>query len=401
MSERQKAVLLQWEIVVDYICRVYASSGDHEEYYCLPWRHAGVYKHALCTNSVFGGGVCPTHSENEGANLWKEEQYYLEAFAHLAHSPGRFCLGPQEDPNHLRSHPASRYARRQMGFATDMFMDDPICGLQSALCVVSNPRSLLGHGVYDRLPYPGTLVRRPRLPILSPLLQVPCTVATTLPKLISSSKKLAYFEIQNSLDLESLVLVNSWCNPSSTLKPKSCPLSLHNYLRNIPPPGVGRFPLSREVVGDDQVETIDAPKIEDLILENDEKEDVSLVSASTNATNTIEVRENEDMDFAFHRGIFNGPPLPPPNARGPRLLNLLWVLSAHLGWTVDDNQGAASVHVDRRILIGAQWLSISLMVAPLFWTLFARYARWIPATPVDYPLEALPFHVETELRYEC
>jgi hypothetical protein len=336
--------------------------------------------------------------------LWKDEPQYLEAFAHLAHSPGRFCLGPQEDPNHLQPQRHSQFGRRQRGFVTDIFMDDPVCGLQSALCVVSDPRSLMVHGIYDRVPYPGTLVRRPKLPFLLPLERVPCTAKVKLPKFIASSKKLVYYHVQ-ALDLESLLLVDFWCDARSDYKsPLPHPLSLRNYLRNIPPPGAGRFPLSTEVGMDEEEETGITPKIEELFVEDEATEESSSSFASTDEANPNNDDQQERLDqnneIDFQAPVLINDHLPPVNARGPRILNLLWVLSANLGWTVDDNQGAASVYVDRRILIGAQWLSISLMVAPLFWTLFARYAQWIPTTPVDYPLEALPYNVETELRYD-
>jgi hypothetical protein len=40
------------------------------------------------------------------------------------------------------------------------------------------------------------------------------------------------------------------------------------------------------------------------------------------------------------------------------------------------------------------------MTAPLFWTLIARLAIWVPTTPVDYKLEALPYIVENEMSYD-
>jgi hypothetical protein len=423
LTQRQREVLLQWEAVTDQLClqnnattsttKSTSTSGGVEDYGLTPWRHAGVYKHIQCTDSVFVDDDSPrlmvgntyTNTNDDDADdhetLWKDEPQYLEAFAHLAHSPGRFCLGPQEDPNHLQPQRHSRYGRRQRGCVTDMFMDDPVCGLQSVLCVISDPRSLMVHGIWDRVPYPGTLIRRPKLVLLPPLERVPCPVEVKLPKLITSAKKLEYYRVQNALDLESLLLVDSWC---CSQQPSQCktllyPISLWNYLRNIPPPGAGRFPLSTEVATDDNSDDVAAaPQIQELQIE----EERSFVASSVeNEGIQLDPQEADQNNRNFQAAeLVNQMHFPPLNGRpGPRILNLLWVLSAHLGWTVDDNQGAASVYVDRRILIGAQWMSISLMTAPLFWTLIARYARWIPATPVEYPLEALPFSVETELRF--
>ena len=118
---KQKSVALELEHIVD---EIYGELlGCSEDW--IPWRIAGVYKFAVCTDSVFGGRPL---SEN-----FKDEPDYLDAFRHLAHSPGRYCLGPQEDPNHLEETVVSgsrRYGLVQKGLATDVFMDDPISAFQ-------------------------------------------------------------------------------------------------------------------------------------------------------------------------------------------------------------------------------------------------------------------------------
>jgi hypothetical protein len=392
ISQRQREVLLHWEILVDDICLANATDEDDDESK-IPWRRVGVYRYNMCTDSVFRK-KCTPRIECE-PNVWKEEPKYLEAFSHLAHSPGCFCLGPQEDPNHLQPRRSNRFGRRQKGCATDIFMDDPICGLQSALCVLSDPRSLLVHGIYDRVPYPGTIVRRPKLPFLPPLRQVPCKFEFDLPQFIDYPSRLTYCQLQNGLDIEALLLIDSWCANQSFMPALSYPLSLHNYLKNIPPPGTGRFPLSKEEVTT-HGESDDAYTSAIAVLEFEGGVGPQPPS-NMDGTETSEPARSATANENVVAPNFNN--VLPPNARvGPRMMNAVWVLSAHLGWTVDDNQGAASVYVDRRILIGAQWLSISLMAAPLFWTLFARYAKWIPTQPIDYPLEALPFVAETKMR---
>eukprot|EP00934_Nitzschia_sp_Nitz4_P009251 Nitzschia sp. Nitz4//scaffold23_size168460//386//4464//NITZ4_002199-RA/size168460-augustus-gene-0.298-mRNA-1//-1//CDS//3329543575//9241//frame0 len=399
LTQPQESVLIAWESAVDYLLTTMQEQQDPEQdnlnrstrdYFMVPWRHAGVYRNRLCTDSVF---------EKEATKLvglpltrWKEEPRYLEVFAHLAHSPGRFCLGPQEDPNHLRKTPQSRYSRRQRGCVTDMFFDDPVCGLQAALCVVSDPRSLMVHGIWDRVPYPGTLTRRPRLLKLPPL-QLDCIerpdIQIHLHKFIANQDKLLYYELQNSLDVESLLVVDSWfdqplCEYNHGGVSECFPYSLKQFLRNVPPPGSGRFPLSRIVVDDEG-----KPRIHELVLFD---RDNSLSQEEDEEAESTTPTQTNPQFHDMHIDALNGRP-------GPSLMNLLFVLSSHLGWTVDDNQGEGSVYVDRRILIGGQWLSISLMAAPLGWTLFARYARWIPSDPVDYPLQALPFTVESEMRF--
>jgi hypothetical protein len=210
-----------------------------------------------------------------------------------------------------------------------------------------------------------------------------------LPPRTESSKSILaerrlYLELQTNLDLESLSLVEPGCGINA-VKPfdgmMTYPLSLRNFIWNVPPPGSGRFSLC-EVVATESGRGL----VQEVVLPNNPD--------STQGGEILQSSSRRSDVHSFHAAGRHA--IRPP---GPRILHLLWILSAHMGWTVDDNQGAASVYVDRRILIGAQWLSISLMAAPLFWTLIARFARWIPATPVDYPLEALPFHVETELRY--
>jgi hypothetical protein len=307
-SLRQKRKLVHLEALLDHAYSKLAVNKAKE----IPWRLAGVYRYALCTDSVFDG---PSLESEAIDACWKNEPEYLDAFRHLAHSPGRFCLGPQEDPNHLREPvvlASQRYARRQVGAVTDAFMDDPISTVQAGICMMQDPRSLLVHGIYDGIPYPGTIVLRPR--IVSPQLQ-----------LSTSTSRLAVS-------------------------------------------GVFALPLQKD----------------SLSLESTESE-------PDNATSERPVAA---------RGV----PLPPrmapaPNARGPRFIQLLWMLGAQLGLAVIDRPDAASVFVGRNILIAVQWLNISLMAAPLFCTLFARYFEWIPAQPVNYNLEDLPFEPTNNMRF--
>jgi hypothetical protein len=303
---RQKRILVQLEALLDDVSRkLIVNHGI-----AIPWRLAGVYRYALCTDSVFGG---PSLGSEAIDACWKDEPEYLDAFRHLAHNPGRFCLGPQEDPNHLNEpvvQLSKRYARRQVGVVTDAFMDDPISALQASICMMQDPRSLLVHGIYDRVAYPGTIVHRPR--IISPQL----------------SRATSRLDVASVFDLP-------WQKDST-------------------------------------------------IPENGEPDPDDITS--------------ERPEAAHHE-----PPLariaPRANARGPRFLQVLWMLGAQLGLAVIDRPDTSCVFIDRNILIASQWVNISLMAAPLFCTLFARYFEWIPAQPVDYNLEDLPFEQTNKVRF--
>lgn len=78
-TTEQKQKVLQMEAIVDNTCRQ-ISAGAAEEW--APWRHAGIYRFALCTDSVFQG----PNLENYNIDTeYKDEPEYLDAFRHLAH----------------------------------------------------------------------------------------------------------------------------------------------------------------------------------------------------------------------------------------------------------------------------------------------------------------------------
>eukprot|EP00980_Cylindrotheca_fusiformis_P020331 scaffold7344_cov145-Cylindrotheca_fusiformis.AAC.29 len=387
LSVRQQQVLLQWEELIDNMCQLRSEevNATSQSGVLTPWRHAGIYRDPLCTDSVFSSNIMNKSKTDSGHSL-KEEPRYLQYFAHLAHNGGRFCLGPQEDPNHLRQQDSSRLRRKQKGLATDMFMDDPISGFQSAFCVLYDPRSLLIHGMFDRVPYPGTVVRRPKLPRLPALGASVCPFESTLESFIESPGKLSYYEFQDSLDLESLLIVDSICGRRVNQKPHLYPKSLQHFLCNIPPPGAGRFPLSSVAV--ESGDAGDGSTIQE------HKFGEELVSDSLPGT-TDAGDEGLQTPIVVNQGhVIND------GIQRPRLVRILRAMSIYMGLADDDYHGGDSLYADRRILISAQWMSISLMTAPLFCTLIARFASWVPATPVEYKLRGLPYTVESEMRYE-
>jgi hypothetical protein len=336
---RQKRVLVAWEQVVDdYFCQLSRVVAGKADWY--PWRLSGTFKYSLCTESVFGGPVL--------CDSGNDEPIYLDPFRHLIHSPGFFCLGRQEDVNHIEqsnvmlSASSPRYVKKPTGFGTsDMFMDNPISALQAGFCMVQDPRSLLVHGLYDSIEYPGTIVRRPRIPLL---------------------------ESTCSRDEEK--------NPTTTID--IC-YNLSTYVHGTPPPGVGRFALSKSVSA-----TNDGP----LTIVEMNPHDVIEVHAACDAESSA-VHRNRPRHLP-HRD-------PPVENRGLQFVQLLWSLGAQLGLAVRPD--GPPVFVDRKILIASQWMAISIMIGPLLVTLLTRCAFRIPSQPVDYNLDGFPFDLSSKMRY--
>jgi hypothetical protein len=335
--------------------------------------------------------------------LWKQEPHYLRAFAHLACHAGKFCLGQQEDPNHLESMPSgvdARFFRRKSGESSDLFMDDAVICLQAAICILFDPRSLMVHGVFDRVVYPGNVVRRCRIPDLPPLDEESLPwlhqqYVASSPSPAVSAKELTFFQVQDSVDMECLLTVLSFCDGNGPVRVDSKASSTIHFLLNFPPLGSGRFAFYQDPQTADETTcavTEDplwflAKKHADVIewkLHHESADD----GESESATERSEV-VNLAPNF--------GPNIPVP--RGPRVFNLLWFISAHLGWNIEDNQGHSPIFADRRILIAGHWLSISIMIIPLLSALLFRCIGWIPAKPMAYSLEALPFEVERKMSF--
>jgi len=417
-----------------------------------PWRNVGVYRFRTCTDSVYDLEIAlqPLETELAFTPILKDELDYLDGFRYLCHSPGIYCLGQQQDPNHedpkilpvfdVKTSPFSRLipsGKRSRN--SDTFMDNRTLAFACALSMIHDPRSLLVHGIYDRVSYPGTISRRPKVPPslfnrTSPsprdaLIERSSVLAkkwksqnltkstgATLeryhkssPILSKSDRRLCLHYAE--LDVESHALLhlthedvqNSWHHLTA----------LNMYQWNIPPAGVGWYSLSTAKVAKDGEP--ESARIEIFPLR---------LSDSNGSQASSEVRENENTDWLVrgpaealdpvHAGvgavrqrprIENGnqnvqpPPFMGAQGNGPRVVNLLWLMSAHFGWAVDETQGAASVLVDRKILIATQWVSNSLMTLPLLWTLLARYVKWITSKPINYYLEGLPHEVDNEMRY--
>ena len=315
ISSRQRQYLLQLECVVDELIRTVQdrldNDGDSEvsveydnestvseatafpkeevETVNLPkatWRNEGVYKFTTCTDSIFEQKVDLPSIETDLtlAPEFKDELDYLDGFRYLCHSPGLYCLGQQQDPNHedptilpiydIKTSPFRRvFPRGKRSRNSDTFMDNHTLAFACALSMIHDPRSLLVHGIYDRVK--NTIVRRPVLPPLifnqaSPsskdkLIEKGSTLAkkwksqtlrkreTTTFQYLDNRKTTQIFSesdflrsclhYYSELDVDSLALLHlthkgadqdSWYRTTS----------LNSYQQNIPPPGVGRFSLS-------------------------------------------------------------------------------------------------------------------------------------------------------------
>ena len=419
-----------------------------------PWRNVGVYRFRACTDSIYGCELALQRCETElpFAPTLKDELDYLDGFRYLCHSPGIYCLGQQQDPNHedpkilpvfdVKTSPFSRvipHGKRSRN--SDTFMDNHTLAFACALSMIHDPRSLLVHGIYDRVNYPGTIIRRPKLP---PSVFNRMTPSSREDLIERSSILVKKWKIQNLMKSSAAFLQrsqktmtvlskNDWprlCLQHGELDVESHALlhlehedfldswhhmtSLNNYRQNIPPPGVGLFSLSTAKVTEDSGS------------DSEQVELVSLHMSSSDGTQTsIQTRRSENIDWLVRGPADTQDPAaadaevprqhrpnefgnqnvrPPPfvggnGGNGPRVVNLIWLMSAHFGWAIDETQGAASVLVDRKILIATQWVSNSLMTLPLLWTLLARYVQWITSKPINYYLEGLPHEVDNEMRY--
>jgi hypothetical protein len=478
VGRSQRQLLLQVECVVDELCRTVkevlveekdpvvsvaergrqaeaARTEDHEEsqekveIQGNPWRNTGVYKFRTCTDSIYGREIALplTKIELPFAPMFKDELGYLDGFRYLCHSPGMYCLGQQQDPNHedpkilpifdIKASPFSRVIQREKrAWNADLFMNNHTLSFACALSMIHDPRSLLVHGLYDRVHYPGTIARRPKFPpsifnrvtstprdtdalierssllvkkwkshnlkrcTVAPFLHF-CGVSTGLTKKFSAQLCLQYGELDP--ESRSLIYLSYKDSPEQGL----CHVtSLDSYVQNFPPPGVGRFPLSF-------VKTPEDPSSEPLeVIRVNTRElysrlashDAAGMEADWLVRGPGEARDGaNNIGELRQQGNGNQNVQPQPfvggNGQGPGVVNLLWLMCAHFGWTVDDKHGAGSVLVDRKILIASQWVSNSLMAMPLLWTLIARYVKRITSRPLEYYLDGLPYELDNEMRY--
>ena len=399
----------------------------------------GVYRFLRCTDSVFA-------SDNIYFVEGKDEPDNLETFGNLCHNPGWYPLGLQDDPNHINDQRTAHdniLLKKQKNYRcipwrhADVFKQNPTKAFMSALAMIHNPRSLLVHGVYDRGKSPGDVTHR-----RSDTSQI---FASRLSSLSSASRILvtkiahrkvqqwsfqqtnkAFFFLSNS---DSMLLrhrrtyqrsVDSLLSNSAILGWKQinidmndadpqgistvyqqrvlCLSSYDEYMQNVPSPGLGRFAVSRPIsrnnpqfgtanfpvpfIGPFNVQTnIDFSRAEVF--------SITLPSGTSRTNNAYVPRREQENNDDANEGA----------AAAPRMINLLWLISAQLGWSVNDDRNPGAVLVERGILIAAQWLSNTLMALPIFLTLVARYTMRIMASPLDYYLDGLPYVQQSQMQY--
>lgn len=359
-SQQLVQILLRMDSILDFCYKNVPVGGEA----WVPWRTSGCYRNVLATDSVFHSGQETLHIASTGDDIeWKDEPHYLETFRYLTHSPGRFCLGPQEDINHLgETVKESRYHRSQVGNVTDVFMNDPVFAFQAGVCMISDPRSLSVHGIYDWIPYPGTAVRRPRISAC------PGLDLQDYPRVPSKSNIRWFLESHDGTN------TNVSCLPYSLL----C------FLNGTPPADRRDYTFSYLYNNDVLVP-----------LNFDDNEgwfNNARSRASEQAVQDDEAANVNGNGLLVDQGANNQP-------RPHMLLQVVGMLGARVGLAISDEHGHSPVYVERTILIASQWVSVSFMAAPLFITLVGRHWRWIPTEPVQYMLYYDELNQNKEMRF--
>ncbi len=398
LSHTESRVLLQWEVLLDLLfsrtmLNVVGMDPKNEN----PVAPGGVYRYPTCTDSIFNKDASfdrsvsglPLHSD---LIYWKKEPKHLKAFSHLVYGPGKFHF-----PHTEYKQDTLRKTGRLDVVMTDIFMNDTICGLKAALSVLADPRSLLIHGLFDEVPFPGSISRRPKLPILSKFSVRRCfekirkQYHNCFDPFITSQEQLAYYELQESLDIHMLLIMNSFVTQTPAQS-----ISLRNFIQNIPPPGRGRFAIKTSECHVDRsknfwfLEKSHATLTERTFQGKLHGLDLSTIPISSRQS----VSPGDTFDVQQVPGA-NNHVLP----RGPRILNILWLVSSQFGWRTGNNYEKDSVYIDRRILIATQCFSLSMAFLPIAMTLFGRYFGLIPTIPTSYHLEGIPYEIENKMRY--
>ena len=406
LSSEESRVFLQWELLLDLLYRkttIHQHNNEAQKENSL--RQCGVYRYPTSTGSVFDRGCSFDHTTSSMLSrfntiILRDEPKDMQDFSHLASTPGKFCFRREHDNQN-----DTETTKRVNDITTDIFMDDKICGLKAAICVLGNSRSLLIHGIYDEVPYPGCISRRPKLPILLKLNEreyvkkIQNELQTSFDPFITSQQQLAYYELQESLDIQGLLIMNSFYNHVATNF-----ISLRYFIQNTPAPGSGRFAISRnehdvhknhnfwfleEKCHGRVTECVFDENLHELRPSNSQKQDETRAPSQDTSPPGDGLVDVPQVPIAMNHAP----------ARGPRLIHTLWFFSSQLGWNVDSNATTDSVYVDRRILIAAQCLALTTALLPIVTSLFARYFQLIPTVPTLYHLDGLPYETENKMRF--
>ncbi|GKY98131.1 hypothetical protein MPSEU_000770900 [Mayamaea pseudoterrestris] len=271
----------------------------------------------------------------------------------------------------------------------DGLREHELGNFHAAICLIRNSPTLSNFGVYDRMPYPGSLARRPKimLPTLCQRMEkfeVNLSIQTHNDLLGEDiERRRWYCKLLNGLDVNAIVDINRKYTWSDQIIDHNHNMyySMHCYLHGIPPPGTGRYPLSRL---SDDLGTI-------VPLELTDREPPVLIQNA-----------HESSDAAGDARNVRLPPAPliPFFARR-RVLRFLWSIASQIGSAIRDDANAAIAVIDRRVLIATQLISLAFTAAPLMCTLVSRYLSWMPAQPIQQELNELIFETTTpkSLRY--
>lgn len=314
-----------------------------------PWKKRGVYKNPRCTD------LAPNSSLY---NNIRPEPYDLRKFKLIEHGNGGFHFGKQDDPNHEEENGP------QSSMYTDMFHNNAMQGLMSAIAMIYCPESLTGHGIYDRVEKPGALVRRPSYPCHIFFRPHEHEEERSRLELIQSALKRVNMWDSSRFTSRPLVPQGYWKGINIELNdqdPDGLSLTtlsmegfhinfqttMGHYVSNVPLPGQGIHTLSSPAGDPEGAGDI-----------------VSLYSRVIPYSNIISPSvQHQDCLSETNRSRV---PQGGVNQNNVMVeLNIVWLIARHLGWTVDDDRSCGTLLVDRRILIALQWFSNTIMVFSL------------------------------------
>ena len=421
LSREESRVLLQWEILLDLLSRSTTfDHGDLKRQRIILQENGGVYRYPTCTDSIYNQDDPLDRNLaylliDRSLIVWKDEPNHLKAFSRLEFGPGKFCF-PHERYEILSARdniPIVSQAKDMYSVVTDTFMNDQMCALKAAVSVLADPRSLLIHGLFDEISFPGRIFRRPKMPVLPILNEERCLTKIRkqyqayFQPFITSRAQLAYYELQESLDVQSILIVNSYYNKCFDFQAISYPISLRNFIQNIPAPGNGRFAFNTSKCSDTKKNSLDFQHLLRLgnchteVKELNFDENLHYLGRSAlheRKTNVQNLSQDAPDGGNVHLRQFAGA----NNAlvpRGPRIRDAVRFLFSQLGLRIDDRQTGNPVHVERSILIVSHCLSLMFAILPLLVTLFARYFQLVPAQPISYLLHGLPYDIDNKMRF--
>ena len=326
-------------------------------------------------------------------------------------------LGMQEDPNHHDS---------AVSMHTDMFKNDALKSWVIAQLMMGNPKVLIGHGVYDRVRKPGSIIRCPSFPVDAyfPLNNRPqerldqirkvikkldkwASIAARFewkPKKASASLQQKYFGFKsinfeiNEQDPDGLDLIVFGQQRFQI----NFQTSMAHYVSNVPLPGQGKLLL----LSSPQSKDDDNFSISTDVLYTKVQPYESLLHPSMGDEENQEEADEEEsrLQQSAVRDRNNQ-----QNDQEVLAMNLIMLIATHMGWTIDDDYRGGFLLVDRRLLIACQWFSNTIMTASLLASLLSRKILLINPFPVDgvmqvgwfgsggVPSKTFPVHTTTNL----